>query len=174
VEFGERGKSFGRHSSTSVFKRGLTVSLAKGWPQGFVDLVKGSIEVVGSVFEVTTQVDSGWPLSAGLTRLIRPLALMTLNQKLGASQPTPLKKNLVLRFDNKTRAIPSIKTRFTREKNIFGYTSRYQQSIWNKRYKVRSLLPHRYSWGSGRWMCTWTTNSRQIPPAIQRYIPTNV
>jgi hypothetical protein len=37
----ERGKSFGRHSPTSGFKRGLTVSLTKGWPQGCVDLVKG-------------------------------------------------------------------------------------------------------------------------------------
>jgi hypothetical protein len=40
--------------------------------------------------------------------------------------------------------------------------------------KVRSLLPHRRSWGSGRWRCTWTANSRQIPPMIQRYIPINV
>jgi hypothetical protein len=39
---------------------------------------------------------------------------------------------------------------------------------------VCSLLPHRRSWGSGRWRCTWTTNSRQIPPTIQRYIPINV
>jgi hypothetical protein len=39
---------------------------------------------------------------------------------------------------------------------------------------VRSLLLHRRSWGSGRWRCTWTANSRQIPPMIQRYIPTNV
>jgi hypothetical protein len=43
-----------------------------------------------------------------------------------------------------------------------------------QRYKVRSLLPHRRSWGSGRWRCTWTANSKQIPPMIQRYIPTNV
>jgi hypothetical protein len=40
--------------------------------------------------------------------------------------------------------------------------------------KVRSLLPHRRSWGSGRWMCTWIANSRQIPPATQRYIHTSV
>jgi hypothetical protein len=37
-----------------------------------------------------------------------------------------------------------------------------------------SLLPHRRSWGSGRWMCTCTTNSRHNPPTIQRYIPNNV
>jgi hypothetical protein len=29
VKFGERGKSSGRHSPTSVIKRGLTVSLTK-------------------------------------------------------------------------------------------------------------------------------------------------
>jgi hypothetical protein len=44
----------------------------------------------------------------------------------------------------------------------------------DKRYKVRSLLPHRRSWGSGWWRCTWIANSRQIPPMVQRYIPTKV
>jgi hypothetical protein len=37
-----------------------------------------------------------------------------------------------------------------------------------------SLLPHHRSWGSGRWMCTGTANSRHNPPTIQRYIPNNV
>jgi hypothetical protein len=37
-----------------------------------------------------------------------------------------------------------------------------------------SLLPHRSSWGSGRWMCTCTANSRHNPPTIQNYIPNNV
>jgi hypothetical protein len=37
-----------------------------------------------------------------------------------------------------------------------------------------SLLPHRRSWGSGRWMCTCTANSRHNPPTIQRYIPINI
>jgi hypothetical protein len=59
VNFGERGKSSGRHSPTSGFKRGLTVSLTKGRPQGCVDLVKASIGVVGLVFEVMTHVDLG-------------------------------------------------------------------------------------------------------------------
>jgi hypothetical protein len=36
------------------------------------------------------------------------------------------------------------------------------------------LLPHRHSWGSGRWMCTCIANSRHNPPTIQRYIPNNV
>jgi hypothetical protein len=61
-----------------------------------------------------------------------------------------------------------------REKDTSAYTSRHRKFIWNKRYKVHSLPPHRRSWGSGRWMCTWTANSRQIPPAIQRYILTSV
>jgi hypothetical protein len=61
-----------------------------------------------------------------------------------------------------------------REDDILSYTSRYWGFRWNKRYKVHSLLPHRHSWGSGRWMCTWTANSRQIPSAIQRYIHTIV
>jgi hypothetical protein len=41
VKFGERGKSSGRHSPTSVFKRGLTVSLTKGLPRVRLDLAKG-------------------------------------------------------------------------------------------------------------------------------------
>jgi hypothetical protein len=59
VKFGERGKSFGRHSPTSAFKRGLTVSLTKGWPWVCGDLVKGSIGFTGGVFEVMTQVNLG-------------------------------------------------------------------------------------------------------------------
>jgi hypothetical protein len=65
-------------------------------------------------------------------------------------------------------------TRVTKEKDIFAYTSRYREFRWNKRYKVHSSLPHRRSWGSGRWMCTWTAISRKILPVIQRYIPTSV
>jgi hypothetical protein len=55
-----------------------------------------------------------------------------------------------------------------------AYLSHSRECRWNKRCKVRSLLPHRRSWGSGRWMCTCTANSRQNPPTIQRYIPINV
>jgi hypothetical protein len=54
VNFGERGKSSGRHSLTLTVKPVLTVSLTKGRPQVCVDLVKGFI---GEVFEVMTQVD---------------------------------------------------------------------------------------------------------------------
>jgi hypothetical protein len=39
---------------------------------------------------------------------------------------------------------------------------------------VLSSLPQRSSWGSEWWMCTWKTKSRQIPSAMQRYIPTSV
>jgi hypothetical protein len=61
VKFGERGKSSGRHSSASGFKRGLTVSLTKGWPRGCVDLVKGVNRGcrLGFNLEVMTQVDLG-------------------------------------------------------------------------------------------------------------------
>jgi hypothetical protein len=53
-------------------------------------------------------------MSAGLTWLVRPLALNDAHYKHGASQATPLKKTLVPRFDNKIRAIPSIMTRVTK------------------------------------------------------------
>jgi hypothetical protein len=36
-----------------------------------------------------------------------------------------------------------------------------------------SLTQHR-SWGSARWRCTLKTKSKQIPPAMQRYIPTSI
>jgi hypothetical protein len=64
--------------------------------------------------------------------------------------------------------------RVTKGEEHPAYTSRYREFRWNKRYKVHSSLPHCRSWGSGRWMCTWTANSRQIPPVMQRYIPTSV
>jgi hypothetical protein len=60
---------------------------------------RGSIGVVGSVSEVMTQVDLGLTMSVGLTRLIRPLALMTLIKNLGRHSLPPLKKNLVPRFE---------------------------------------------------------------------------
>jgi hypothetical protein len=56
VNFGERGKSSGRHSLTSTVKPVLTGSLAKGPLRVCVDLVKGFI---GEVFVVMTQVDLG-------------------------------------------------------------------------------------------------------------------
>jgi hypothetical protein len=45
---------------------------------------------------------------------VNVLRLSSLNVNLGPSQPTPLKENLVPRFDNKIRAIPSNMTRVTK------------------------------------------------------------
>jgi hypothetical protein len=56
VNFGERGKSSGRHSLTSQCQWGLTVSLTTGRPRVCVGLVKG---LNGEVFGVMTQVDLG-------------------------------------------------------------------------------------------------------------------
>jgi hypothetical protein len=56
VNFGERGKSSGRHSLTSMVKRVLTASLTKGRLRVCVGLVKGFI---GVVFGVMAQVDLG-------------------------------------------------------------------------------------------------------------------
>jgi hypothetical protein len=84
VKCGERGKSSGRHSLTSTVKPGLTVSLAKGPLRVWVDLVKGFIRVHWRGFRGD---DPGWPrfdrCSAGLTRLTRSLALMTVINNLG-------------------------------------------------------------------------------------------
>jgi hypothetical protein len=60
-----------------------------------------------------TQVDLGLTNVNGFDSADSAISVNDANQKLGASQPTPLKKNLVPRFDNKTRVIPSIMTRFT-------------------------------------------------------------
>jgi hypothetical protein len=80
VNFGERGKSSGRHSPTSTVKQVLTVSLAKGPLRMCVDLVKGFIGVRWRGFRVMTQVDLGL---TGLTRPIRSLVLMTVIKNLG-------------------------------------------------------------------------------------------
>jgi hypothetical protein len=96
VNFGERGKSSGRHSLTSTVKRGLTVSLTKGPLRACVGLVKGFIRVQWRDFRVMTHVDLGLN---GLTRLIRSLALMTVIKNLGRHSLTPFKKNLVPRFE---------------------------------------------------------------------------
>jgi hypothetical protein len=59
VDFGERGKSSGRHSLTSTVKRGLTVSLTTGRLRVCVGLVKGFNKVQWRGFRVTAQVDLG-------------------------------------------------------------------------------------------------------------------
>jgi hypothetical protein len=113
-------------------------------------------------------------MSAGLTQLIRPLALLMLIKNLGRHSLPPLGR--ILSRDSTTRlerSLPSWQG-LQGEKDTSSYTSRYREFRWNKRYKVHSSLPQRCSWGSGWWMCIWIANSRQIPPAMPRYIPTSV
>jgi hypothetical protein len=59
MNFGEPGKSSGRHSLTSMVQPVLTVSLAKGPLWVCVGLVKGSLGFIGEVFGVMTHVDLG-------------------------------------------------------------------------------------------------------------------
>jgi hypothetical protein len=59
VNFGERGKSSGRHSLMSTVKPVLTVSLTKGPLRVCVGLAKGFIRVHWRGFRVMTQVDLG-------------------------------------------------------------------------------------------------------------------
>jgi hypothetical protein len=148
--------------------------LTKGWTQVCVDLIKRVIRDCWRGFlRWRPRLTMVWPMSASLTQLKRSFSLMMLIKNL-RRHSLPLKKNLVPRFDNKIRAIPSIMTRVTKEKDISVYTSRYLEFRWNKRYKVHSSLPQRRSWESGRWMSTWTANNRQILLAMQRYIPTSI
>jgi hypothetical protein len=51
---------------------------------------------------------------------------MNPEEKLGASQPTPLKQNLVPRFYNKIRAIPSNQRKVTKE-DLLTYTSQRRE-----------------------------------------------
>jgi hypothetical protein len=75
----------------------------QGWPKG----------VIGDVFEVMAQVDRRLTKVNTVDRFIR---VNKPDWKPGASQPTPLKQNLVPRFDNKIRATLSNKIRVTRWK----------------------------------------------------------
>jgi hypothetical protein len=59
VNFGERGKSSGRHALTSTVKPVLTVSLATVPLRVCVGLAKGFIRVHWRGFRVMTQVDLG-------------------------------------------------------------------------------------------------------------------
>jgi hypothetical protein len=80
---------------------------------------RGSIGFFGGVFEVMTQFDLGLTSVSRLDSADSVISINDGKQKPWASQPTPLKKNLVPRFDNKTRAIPCIMTRFTKgEKHL--------------------------------------------------------
>jgi hypothetical protein len=115
-----------------------------------------------------------WPTSAGLTQSIRPLALMTLIKNPRRHSLPPLKR--ISSRDSPTSLEWSLPTwqGLQREKGIITYTSRHREFRYDKRYMVHPSLPQHRSRGSGRWMCTWKTKSRQISPAMQRYIPTNV
>jgi hypothetical protein len=56
--------------------------------------------------------------------------IVTVNKpgwKPGASQPTPLKQNLVPRFDNKIRANSSNEAKVTKVEDIPAYTSRQRE-----------------------------------------------
>jgi hypothetical protein len=59
VNFGERGKSSGRHSLTSMVKPVLIVSLAKVDYGCVYTWSRGPIGFIGEVFGVMAQVDLG-------------------------------------------------------------------------------------------------------------------
>jgi hypothetical protein len=59
VNFGGRGKSSERHSPTSRFKWGFDRVFDPSLTTSTFYFSRGSIGVVGSVFEVMTQVDLG-------------------------------------------------------------------------------------------------------------------
>jgi hypothetical protein len=60
---------------------------------------RGSIWFVGSVFEVTAHVDLGLTNVGRFDSADSAISANDANQKPGASQSTPLKKNLVPRFE---------------------------------------------------------------------------
>jgi hypothetical protein len=72
---------------------------------------KGSLGFVGDVFGVMTQVDRRLTKVNTVDRIIR---VKKPGRKPGASQPTPLERNLVPRFDNNSGASLSSKIRVTR------------------------------------------------------------
>jgi hypothetical protein len=82
---------------------------------------KGSLGVIGDVFEVMAQVDRRLTKVNTVDRIIR---VNKPCRKPGASQPTPLKQNLVPRFDNKIGVTPSIRIRVTKTEDLLAYISR--------------------------------------------------
>jgi hypothetical protein len=82
---------------------------------------KGSLGFVGDVFEVMAQVDCRLTKVSTVDRIIR---VNQPSRKPGASQPTPLKQNLVPRFDNQIRTTLSNKIRVTRWNYVLSYISR--------------------------------------------------
>jgi hypothetical protein len=97
-----------------------------------------------------------------------------LAKNLGRHSLPPLRRISSRESINKIRMIPSIMARVRKGERHLRLHLPISGIQMEQKYKVHSLLPHRRLWGSGRWMCTWTASSRQIPPAIQRYIHTSV
>jgi hypothetical protein len=65
---------------------------------------RGSIGFVGEVFEVMTQVDLGLTNVSRFDLADSVISGTNANKKPGVSQPTPLKKNLVPRFEFSRRS----------------------------------------------------------------------
>jgi hypothetical protein len=82
---------------------------------------KGSLGVIGDVFEVMAQVDHHLTKVNSVDWIIR---VTECGLKPGASQPTPLKQNLIPRFDNKIRETLSHKIRVTKMEEMLAYISR--------------------------------------------------
>jgi hypothetical protein len=82
--------------------------------KGVLSWSRRSIGVVGSVFEVMAQVDLGLTSVSRFDSADSVLSSKDANPKTWGVTAYPLNKNLVPRFDNKIRAIPSIMTRVTK------------------------------------------------------------
>jgi hypothetical protein len=78
-------------------------------------LVKGFNRVVSSVFEVMTQVDLGLTNVSRFDSADSAISVNDANQKLGASQPTPLRRISSQDSITRIRVIPSIMTKVTKE-----------------------------------------------------------
>jgi hypothetical protein len=128
VKFGERGKSSGGRSPTLGFRWGLTVLWPRVDHKGVLTWSRSSIGFVGEVFEVMTQVDLGLANVSRFDLADSAISVNDANQKPGASQPTPLKKNLVPRFDQQKLEwfLPSWQG-LQREKDISAYTSQHRE-----------------------------------------------
>jgi hypothetical protein len=63
-----------------------------------------SLGIAGEVFRVMTQVDRGLTIVSRFDLANSVISINDANQKPGASQPTPLNKNLVLRFESTKRS----------------------------------------------------------------------
>jgi hypothetical protein len=99
---------------------------SKGCSRGFewgltkVDQ-KGSLGVIGDVFEVMAQVDRRLTKVNSVDWIIR---VKEPAKNLGRHSLPPIKQNLVPRFDNKIRATLSNRTRVTNVEDILAYISR--------------------------------------------------